>query len=409
MILPAKPGPGAARSWKAGVVTYGTIVLAIWLGWEIVKVPVAQRAPPEIAVRLAPNSPEVLSRAAEGELAARRFDNAKFVARESLARAPFNVAALRVLGLSVADSRPAEASSILTLAGNLSLRDNLTHAWLVEQRLRRGDYRSAFAHADTLVRRRIELGPQVFNLYTTAALSDPRALSALVQLMATRPRWRQDYLEYLYAKDDRAGLVAALVLSLEPSAGRFTDDELRELYSVWRRQRRVSGMRMIREKLNRPTIRPHVQNGDFEQPDAAAILPFGWNMGLGAGISASISDSGEASRGKALWVEYDGFASGMLAEQIVALPPGPVTISGVWRADGGASDRIGWEIVCVGTEQTVLAAKQPLVARWSSFSIRAVIPAGTCELQALRLVGVPGDFRRPVSVWLDDIKAVTGG
>ena len=288
MSLPAQPDMQRAAGWKAGVATYGTIALAVWLGWEVIKVPVAQRAPPELAVRISPKSPEVLARAADGELDARRLDNAAFVARASLAMAPFNARALRVLGLAIADADPVDADQLLTLAGNLSLRDNVTHAWLTEQRLKRGDYRSAFAHADTLVRRRAGLGPQVFNLYTTAATSDPRALPALVELLATRPRWRQDYLQYLYARNERTALLATLVLALEPSDGRFSDDELRELYSTWRRQKRVAGMRLIREKLNRPATRPFIQNGDFEQPEARQILPFGWTMGLGAGISAAV-------------------------------------------------------------------------------------------------------------------------
>lgn len=407
MILPAGPDALRASGWKAGVATYGSIALAVWLGWEIVKAPIAQRAPPEIAVRIAPNSPEVLARAAEGELASRRMDNAAYVARESLSRAPFNPQALRVLGLALADSDPAGANPIMTLAGNLSLRDNATHAWLVEQRLRRGDYGSAFAHADTLVRRRIELGPQIFNLYATAAQSDLRALTALVELMATRPRWRQNFLDYLYAENERAPLLATLVLALEPSAGRFSDDELRQLYSIWRSQRRIPGIRLIREKLNRPPLRPYVQNGDFELPETRQLLPFGWATGMGTGISASLTDSGEEAHRNALWIEYDGFSSGMLAEQLVLLPPGDISISGEWRADGtGAGELMAWQVVCVGTEQTLLSTSPPLIDKWTRFSFTVRIPAANCGLQALRLVGVPGEFRRASSVWVDNVRVI---
>ncbi|MGV8930453.1 MAG: tetratricopeptide repeat protein, partial [Brevundimonas sp.] len=144
------------RSAGAGdIVSFGLIVGAVVLGWQIALQPLMQRAPVEAAIRIAPTSPLVLRRAAEAELGADRNDNAAVLGREAFARSPFDVRALRVVGLTEARAgREDQADDILTLAGNWSLRDDPTHAWLVERRLRQGDYSSAFAHADTLVRRR---------------------------------------------------------------------------------------------------------------------------------------------------------------------------------------------------------------------------------------------------------------
>lgn len=404
--------PEAHKTFRLGFdfVTYGAVALAVWLGWEIVKAPIAQRAPPELAVRLDSTSPEILRRAAEGELAAKRLDNAAFVARESIARAPINPQALRVLGLSLAETNPDQANQILTFAGNLSLRDSTTHAWLVQERLKRGDYGSAFAHADTLVRRRIEIAPQVFALYTTAATSDPRALGALIRLVATRPRWRQDFLEYLYDKEERTALLASLVIGLEPLEGRFTDTELRQLYGVWRRQNRIQGLHMMRERLNRPETSSILQNGDFEQPEAEQILPFGWTPGLGPGITASISDSGDSQRGRGLWIEYDGYASGVLVEQLVLLPVGTATVSGEWRADGDdPASRVAWSFVCAGTETPITTRSPALGAQWARFSFEIQTPAADCPVQALRLKGVPGDRRRPITLWMDNLRITPAG
>ena len=142
------------------VISYGLIAVAVVLAWQIILQPLSQRAPVETAIRLAPGSPLVLRRAAESELAAGRVDNAAALSREALSRSPFDVRALRVFGLTEARAgREDEADDILTLAGNWSLRDDPAHAWLVERRLRSGDYVSAFAHADTLVRRRQDLQP----------------------------------------------------------------------------------------------------------------------------------------------------------------------------------------------------------------------------------------------------------
>ena len=116
---------------------YGLLALSVWLAWEVLKAPVAARAPPSIGVRIAATSPEVLRRAAEAEFTAGRPGNAEALAEESLVRAPFNARALRVRGLAAAEAGETEqADQLLTLAGNWSLRDDPAHAWLVEYRLR---------------------------------------------------------------------------------------------------------------------------------------------------------------------------------------------------------------------------------------------------------------------------------
>ena len=137
-----KADKSAAPRWRVGVeavASYGLIVAAVVLGWQIAIQPLMQRAPAQLAIRVAPGSPLVLRRAAESELAARRIDNAAALSRDALVRSPFDVRALRVLGLTEARAgREDQADDILTLAGNWSLRDDPAHAWLVERRLRRG-------------------------------------------------------------------------------------------------------------------------------------------------------------------------------------------------------------------------------------------------------------------------------
>ncbi|WP_298745490.1 hypothetical protein, partial [uncultured Brevundimonas sp.] len=128
--------PRRRRVSAGDVVSHGLVVGAVVLGWQIALQPLIQRAPVEAAIRIAPGSPLVLRRAAESELAAGRTDTAAALGREALRRSPFNVPALRVVGLTEARAgREEAADDILTLAGNWSLRDDPAHAWLVERRL----------------------------------------------------------------------------------------------------------------------------------------------------------------------------------------------------------------------------------------------------------------------------------
>jgi hypothetical protein len=128
---PGADAPAVAQSPARAWAPYVLTALAIWLGWQIVTALVVQRAPPESAVRIAPGSAQALSRAAEAELIAERPDQAADLAILSLRAAPFDVRALRVLGLVRARTDEAAADELLTLAGNWSLRDDPSHAWLM--------------------------------------------------------------------------------------------------------------------------------------------------------------------------------------------------------------------------------------------------------------------------------------
>lgn len=98
---PPSPGP-SRKSAVSGFAGYVFVAVAIWLAWEVCKAPLSVRAPAALAVRLAPTSPEVISRAAEAELVAGRVDNAKALSKQALAKAPFDPRSLRVRGLAEA-------------------------------------------------------------------------------------------------------------------------------------------------------------------------------------------------------------------------------------------------------------------------------------------------------------------
>jgi len=97
-----KPAVSRRRPGAGDIASYGLTIGAVVLAWQIAIQPLIQRAPVEAAIRLAPGSPLVLRRAAESELVAGRIDNAAALGRDALGRAPFDVQALRVVGLTEA-------------------------------------------------------------------------------------------------------------------------------------------------------------------------------------------------------------------------------------------------------------------------------------------------------------------
>jgi hypothetical protein len=393
----------------ASVAFYGLTVAAVWLGWEMVKAPVADRAPPAMAVRVAPGSPEVLRRAAEGELAAGRVSNADALALESLAKAPFNARTLRVVGLAAARSGQIDqADSLLTLAGNWSLRDDPAHAWLIQQRLRQGNFDSAFAHADTLARRLVDGNDRIYELFATAALVDRRSLPALTTALARNPSWRPAFISYLIRKPNADPVLLTLGIMLAKTPNGFSNDELSWIYQSWYGENRFEAIRLLRANLGRPGRLDDVQNGDFSDSAEKALLPFTWRLDPLAGISAAIIEDDFRPNENALRVEYDGYANGAVAEQILMLPAGRRTLSGQERVDASPdTSRLRWRILCVETGETIglqpvapAGSKEPV---WRTFRLSFSVPATGCSVQRLRLETDPGDRRATTIAWFDKL------
>lgn len=409
----ATPARRLRRSVK-GLVPYALTVGAVWLGWQVVLQPVLQRGPPAVAVKAAPSSALVLRRAAETELLAAEtdggraeahVDNAAVLAREALARSPFDVRALRIIGLTEARSgRKDQADALLTLAGNWSLRDDPTHAWLVQHRLERGDYASALAHADTLIRRRETLQPQVFRLFSTAATQDPqRALPVVARLVAAHPPWRQAYLDSLYTSPEGLQLAVSLAQTLEAGGAPLSDAELGQFYYQLMDKGLVAAVGAVREHLNRPSAATAVTNGDFNPPSAP--VPFEWTFAQQAGVVAEAVADDIRPEDPALRIDHDGYASSRIAQQIMFLKPGRHRLAYQARSEsGGVPARMNWTVTCLPGDQRVLSAPAfPHVQRtWRPAGLDFTVPAG-CQAQWLSLDTDAGDRRSPVVIWLDKV------
>lgn len=392
---------------RAGAFTYVLIAAAVWLGWEVVKVPIMVRTPPAIAVRFAPDSPEVLRRAAEAELAAEEWDDAAFLASQSLAAAPFNARALRVLGLATAGRGDLEsADPLLTLAGNWSLRDDPAHAWLVAHRLRQGDYGSAFAHADTLARRRNDLHPVVFNLFTTAATGDTRALPPLVGLLAADPPWRASYIDELQRNEQGDALLLGLGMALQTTRRPLTDSELSRIYLEWASERRYAAMRALRVRLQRPAMSTAIQNGEFTQQLTEQLLPFGWSLGTDAGLIAEVVPDDLDPDNQALRVGYEGYRSPPAAQQTLSLGTGDHRFVVNHRTEVGDAGSMAWTLNCVEGGPPLLkmelGATSGSAQAWSQSTTQFRVPAN-CTAQRLILIPQSADRRTRAVLWFDKV------
>lgn len=366
------------------------------------------RLPADMSLQLSPGSAFVLGRAAESEFADDRFDNAEYLARQSLVRAPFNPLALRVLGLATAETgSKADADDILTLAGNWSLRDDPTHAWLMDYRLTRGDYRSSFAHADTLARRRDDLQPQLFRLFTVAASTDQRALPVLATLLAADPPWRTAYLNKLYETPDGLQLAANLAIVLQGTKQPFSNLELEALYGQLFARRMLPTMSEVRRRLGRPAPAARLLNGDFNTPDGPT--PFEWKLFNAGGSVAEILPD-DLREDSALRAQFRSYSSKPMTEQLVQLTAGNYRLSGQTRTETGSpQERLIWTVSCFESGTVIGGSRNAIPSgesNWKDFSFAFSVPAVDCTAQWIRLIPSPGDRRDTVVAWYDRL-AVT--
>lgn len=409
----AKP-PALNPQRLAQWVPLALIVLAVWLAAQIILVPLTQRSPPGMAVRINPGSPVALSRAAEAEFVDGRYDNALALSREALRKSPFSVQALRVAGMATDKlGRPADANEMLTLAGNWSLRDDPSHAWLVIYRLRQGDLPGAFAHADTLMRRGRQQ-PVFFSLLSTAAREEPRSIGLIAELLAAQPPWQSGFFNSLYETPEGAHLAANLVIQLEARGKPVDDQELSRLYSWIAQHTELSNLERVRRAIGRPKRLGTglLDDGQFDQTDL--IAPLGWNLERAAGLQVEITGASSTDPNRALRVSYSGLGQKVIAYQYVVVPPGRLKLTGrVRQEQPSAAGAFVWQAVCLYGGNSPAAGQMTVHEAdsrdWQRFEALVDIPASGCSGIVLRLMTQPTTNRLTATIWLDDLDLAPAG
>ena len=259
----------------------------------------------------------------------------------------------------------------------------------------------------TQARRRYDLQPQLFELFTTAASEDPRAIPFLASLLAVGPPWRPAYLGGLYHTDEGLALAANLAVALQPTALPFHNRELSALYDHLLARHRLPAAVAVRARVERPSLNKLLINGDFDSPKEPT--PFDWKLFRAGGLVAEILRD-DLREDSALRAQFSSFSSRPLAEQLVLLPPGNYRLSGQTRPEiGDSGARLSWTVSCVESSDklgTSAIETRPGDTGWRDFAIRFTVPAHGCAAQWLRLVPKPAGRRDTVVAWYDRFSIV---
>ena len=309
-----------------------------------------------------------------------------------LTAAPLDPVALTYLGLA-ADKRgdAVRARALMTLAVRSDGRSLRARLWLMDQDLRRRDYRAAIDHFDRLIRIGPPGTPGLINAMA-GIVRDPASRAPLARKLATNPPWRAYFLfalnqqgvspDVVYqltpqdtAKNQVLFEQAALLVSL------LKNKEYERAYLAWINFLPESALKELG-----PVYDPQFQN-------LPGPLPFNWRLTDGS------DGSSEFSKPKGLNVSYLGGNAATLADQTLLLSPGHYRLS-VVASGSDENDQLSWTVACQGGSPLQTLKITGLKGGRQRYTTQFDVPAD-CGAQTLALVGSPVEFPRSSNVQIE--------
>lgn len=362
---------------------------------------------PAIAARIDASNGGAIAALAETRMLSARSDadvgDVERLARAALTASPLEASALRNVGFVLAvTGREPLGRQLLTLAGEASLRDYLTHAWLLNDHFARDRVVEAIREADIVLRQDVSVWPVVMP-ELARLLADRRAIDPLARRLATKPYWRGSFLQTLAADGvDREAGYALLQRLKTLGAPASTTESQPWLLSVAESDPRLLYRRwtaLLAAPL--PASQARLRDGGFEGLDAPA--PFNWSFYPRDGVYAERS-SGPDRRGGALYLSFDGTGIANFATQKLVLPAGRYRLTGRVYGDGAVdAGRFAAQFRC-GENGAELARVplEPGTESWTRFELDVTVTS-SCPAQHVWFVGSAGESLDPAAIWVDDL------
>ncbi len=416
------------------------IVSCAWLAWSIVTDTAGHalaETAPQAALRWNSREPVALVHLAEKLITTRTTSDgasgarlgsadpddlaqARALLEKALAERPLDSHALALLALVAFQRHDARRGSALaTVAGRLSWRDMLAQMLLVRQSMARHSYAGALAHADAILRTRLQQQRKIFPSLATFS-ANPASWRALGKFLATDPPpWRSKFLIYLCGHLRDSARLTRLYDEMQASGSPPTTEELRPLvlrltgdgayrqaYRIWRET--------LPTKRKPELAEPH--NGNFaHSPDG---MPFDWMFLPATGADTGIVN-GPRMKGKALRIEFSGARVNFSGNvrQLMLLPPGSYRFAIKARARDLRTRRgVWWRIYCAGGDKKSLGNTKLIAGNldWSDIGTDFTVPSQACGAQWLA-VELPArfDFEKQIEgqVWFADarVRAIGAG
>lgn len=404
--VPPEP-PKRTFPWRDAVLAAVLVLGGLGLAGLIVQRSAADALTPEHpaqALGWRPSDADAMARLAERRLEQGNAPAARRLAIAALKRDPTSGSAFRTLAFTAADAT--ERNRLMTIAGDRMKRDIPAVSWLVADRLESGKLAEAIDRADGLMRAwpvsmRSAMGTQLSRL-----AAQPGGAELLAARLDGEPPWRSALLINMAKTGDNPGaavsVLAAMAKGRHPPTeveagavvGRLVKDEQYQLaFLIWAQVLPPEGVARLADPYD----------GGFE--GLPGPPPFNWQFFDADGVIAEPGPRPEGD-GKALYIRFSkALPPGVLARQLLALPPGRHVLTGRWKSDGIAIARpLVWDFRCARRNVAIVDPGVSLSGTtvWATFRATVDVPAN-CDAQWLSLSS-PGRGRANGEAWFDDLK-----
>jgi len=410
-VTPVTHAPARGRLSRISV-DVGLVALSLFLAWTMaargLSAHLAQ-SEPRTAIALAPDNGDAALALSASALAEGRAEDAATLARRTLAADPFNAGALRELGLALDRQGEGDAADkVMSAAALLGWRDVPTQAWLVNRRLRQGRTEEAFIRLDALLRGDVDdaMRGRIFALMDAAAgLS--ASFPAVVGRLATDPPWRAAFLDQLPAtaggEASAYAVLAALRSGPAPPRPMEITSLVNRLFNAGEYGRAAASWTALSPLARDAGVWPH--DGDFRF-DADNTV-FTWDTPQGVGAAADVEAAPAPGEGRALRIEYDGYALPDLPRQLLTLGPGAYRLSWRQMTEAGDGARLAWTVQCAGNGPALgRGAGTAAESSWTPVSFAFAVPPAGCSAQWLQLTAIPGERRQSIVAWYQGFRGV---
>jgi len=238
----------------------------------------------------------------------------------------------------------------------------------------------------------------------TKVISEPDGRRDLAAALVQGPSWREGFFEAARAAPPRPEHALALlneVRRLQPRGDHTQERQL--LVSSLIRDGQVNRARTLwLASLPEAERRQSALLSNRGFRGGQGQLPFGWALqSLDVGRAEIVgAQSGSAH----LDVSYFGGRNVVLADQLIALPPGRYRLTYRAKSETGlGSADLYWSVVCSsGSPELARDRLERLTQTYQARQVAVVVPP-TCDSQHIRLVAEAGDRSAPVSVQVTDL------
>lgn len=307
---------------------------------------------------------------------AKRIASAARESRIALQGEPTLARAYRMIALD-AQQRGASAAPAIAAATWLTRRDYVANLSLIEQAVKRGDYRTAMATVDASLRTSPK-GQELLFPVLGKALAEPDMAPHFVRTFRANPSWLPSFLSFYIGTQQPAAPLARIMLPVRsalPASHLATD---RGLVALMVAQQDFDAARAYVDAIdtgsgsgNRATIRNSRFRAEGKFP------PIDWHLSREGAYGADIE---RIEGGNRLTVMSDEQNSRTVARQLIQLSPGTYTLTATGRiVEGNDEAEAIWRLSCAEKSGSGEFGKLRFVRDGKPDAVRFAVPAGGCR------------------------------